>query len=56
MSTIVQKAASSVKNWWIYLIIGVFLILSSIYIFMTPLASFVSLALVFSIMMLFDVF
>ncbi len=54
MSTIVQKAASSVKNWWIYLIIGVFLILSSIYIFMTPLASFVSLALVFSIMMLFD--
>jgi uncharacterized membrane protein HdeD (DUF308 family) len=54
MSTVVQKAANSVKNWWFYLVIGILLILGSIYVFMTPLASYVSLAIVFSVMMLFD--
>ncbi len=54
MAALIQKAASSVKNWWLYLIIGILLILGSIYIFMTPLATFVSLAMVFSVMMLLD--
>lgn len=54
MATIVQKAAGSIKNWWLYLVIGILLALGSIYVFMTPLASFVSLALVFSMLMLFD--
>ncbi|MBK6878242.1 MAG: DUF308 domain-containing protein [Ignavibacteria bacterium] len=54
MATIVQRAAGSIKNWWLYLVIGILLVLGSIYVFMTPLASFVSLALVFSMLMLFD--
>jgi uncharacterized membrane protein HdeD (DUF308 family) len=54
MATIVQKAVGSIKYWWLYLVIGIVLALGSIYVFMTPLASFVSLAIVFSIMMLID--
>ena len=44
----------SVKNWWLYLVAGVFLVVGSIWVFMTPVESYVALAWLFSILVLVD--
>ena len=52
MSNIISKIKGTVKNWWVFLIIGVLLIIASIWIFRTPLESFINLAKIFSILIL----
>ncbi len=52
MSNIISKVTSSVKNWWVFLIIGAMLVFGAIWIFKTPVESFVSLALLFSTLIL----
>jgi uncharacterized membrane protein HdeD (DUF308 family) len=52
MSNIISKVSNSVKNWWIFLIIGVLLIFGAVWMFKTPVESFVSLALLFSTLIL----
>jgi len=52
MSNIISKVSHSVKNWWIFLIIGVLLIFGAIWMFKTPVESFVSLAYLFSTLIL----
>ena len=46
--------SKTLKNWWILLVLGIAFIFLSIWIFRTPLASYVSLALVFSILIFAD--
>ena len=48
-STILETAKSSAKNWWLSLIVGVLFIIVGIWIFRTPVASYMSLSLLFSI-------
>ena len=47
-----EKIAKTIKNWWVPLVIGILLILLSIYVFQHPIANFVALAMFFSIMLI----
>ena len=49
-----EKVKNVIKNWWILLIIGILLILSSIYIYSTPAASYLTLSVFFALVILFD--
>jgi uncharacterized membrane protein HdeD (DUF308 family) len=44
-----KTVVSSIKHWWIPLIIGVVLAGAGIYVFATPLASYLALSLIFSV-------
>ena len=60
MSNLISKVSGSVKNWWVFLIIGILLIMSAYWMFSTPVESFVGLASFFSALIfvsgLFSVF
>ncbi|MCA0931618.1 DUF308 domain-containing protein [Lutimonas saemankumensis] len=60
MSNLISKVSGTVKNWWVFLIIGILLILSAYWMFSTPVESFVGLASFFSALIfvsgLFSVF
>ena len=49
MSSYLQAFRQSIKHWYIPLIIGILLIVMGFYIFTVPLATYVTLALMFSI-------
>ncbi len=48
-TTILSSVQSAVKNWWISLLIGILYIIAGVWVFQTPLASYVSLSIVFSV-------
>ena len=52
MSNIITQTITTVKNWWVFLLTGILFIASSIYILTTPTESFVTLAWIFSILVL----
>ena len=52
MTNVISKLKGTVKNWWVFLIVGILLIIGSIWIFRTPIESFISLAVIFSILIL----
>ena len=60
MSNLVSKVSGTIKNWWIFLILGVLLLMSAYWMFTTPVESFVGLASLFSALIfvsgLFSVF
>ena len=51
---VVNKIKYTIYNWWIYLIIGFFFLLGSVYVFSVPAASYLSLSIFFAAFMLFD--
>ncbi|TYB79503.1 HdeD family acid-resistance protein [Bizionia myxarmorum] len=48
-TTILSSAQSAVKNWWVSLLLGILYIIAGVWVFQTPLASYVSLSIIFSI-------
>ena len=60
MSNLISKVTGTVKNWWVFLIMGVLLIISAYWMFTTPVESFIGLASLFSALIfvsgLFSVF
>lgn len=52
MANVISKIKGTVKNWWVFLIVGILLIIGSVWIFRTPVESFIGLAQIFSIMIL----
>ncbi len=52
MTNIVSEVSHSVKNWWVFLIIGILMIVGSIWMFKTPADSFAGLSAFFSILIL----
>lgn len=52
MSNFISKVSGTVKNWWVFLIIGVLLIIGAIWMFKTPVESFVGLVSFFSMLIL----
>jgi uncharacterized membrane protein HdeD (DUF308 family) len=48
-TTVLSSAQSTVRNWWISLLIGILYIIAGVWVFQTPLASYVSLSIVFSV-------
>jgi uncharacterized membrane protein HdeD (DUF308 family) len=60
MSNLISKVSGTIKNWWVFLILGVLLLISAYWMFTTPVESFVGLASLFSALIfvsgLFSVF
>ncbi len=54
METFIQGVKQTIKYWWIFLLVGIVLIISGIGVFMTPLESYLFLSILFSINILFD--
>ena len=52
MTNVISKIKGTVKHWWVFLIIGILLLIGSIWIFRTPTESFINLAQIFSILIL----
>ena len=52
MSNLIEDIKYSVKNWWWFLVSGLLFIATGIAIFASPVASYVSLSIVFSILMI----
>ena len=48
MSNVLSKISGTVKNWWVFLIIGILLLISSFWMFSSPVEAFVGLAGLFS--------
>ena len=51
MNAFNEKISSAVQNWWVSLLLGLLYILIAICLMFTPLASYVSLSILFSIAM-----
>jgi uncharacterized membrane protein HdeD (DUF308 family) len=52
MTNVISQAVSIIKNWWVFLLSGILLIVGSIWVIFTPLESYVALAWLFSILVL----
>lgn len=50
MAHAMSKVTHSVKNWWIFSIIGILMIIGAIWMFNTPIESFVGLTVFFSML------
>ncbi len=48
-TSVISSVKSAAKNWWLSLILGVLFILLGMWVFRTPLASYISLSMLFSI-------
>ena len=60
MSNLVSKVSGTIKNWWVFLLLGILLLISAYWMFSTPVESFIGLASLFSALIfvsgLFSVF
>ena len=52
MSNAISAITGTIKNWWVFLIIGIMILIGSYYMFITPVESFVGLAGLFSALIL----
>ncbi|MGD9328479.1 MAG: HdeD family acid-resistance protein [Cyclobacteriaceae bacterium] len=50
MTSLLKEIKRTVKNWWIFLILGIILVIFGIWVMMTPLESYITLAIFFSAM------
>lgn len=48
MSNLLSNVSKTIKNWWVFLVLGILLILSAFWMFKTPVESFIGLASLFS--------
>ena len=51
---IISKLKSTINNWWISLVLGFLFLLGSFYIFTVPVASYLTLSILFATLILFD--
>jgi len=49
-----NKIKSTINNWWIYLILGIFFLMGSFYVFSVPEKSYLTLSIFFAAFMLVD--
>lgn len=50
MTSLLKEVKRTVKNWWIFLILGIFLVICGFWVMMTPVESYITLAIFFSVM------
>ena len=48
-TTILDSAKKSIKNWWISILVGILYILAGVWVMRTPLESYISLSIIFSV-------
>ena len=51
-SSVIENIRRNVNHWYLPVLVGVFFIVAGVYIFMTPVASYLSLAILFSVLFL----
>ena len=51
--TLTMKAARAIKHWWLYLVCGILCIAAGIAVFAFPMDSYMTLGIIFGILMLF---
>jgi len=49
--TLFKKVKSAIKNWWVHLLLGVLFIIMGIWVMSTPISSYLSLSIFFSVLM-----
>lgn len=52
IDTLTERAGRSVRHWWLYLITGILSIIASIVVFCRPVESYVTLSIMFGVIML----
>ena len=52
MTNVISEFKGTAKNWWVFILTGILFIIGGIWIFKTPVGSFVGLATFFSILIL----
>jgi uncharacterized membrane protein HdeD (DUF308 family) len=52
--SVLQEIKTSINNWWIYLVLGILLLLGSFYVFSVPEGSYITLSLFFAAFILVD--
>ncbi len=59
MTSLLKEVKQTVKNWWLFAILGILLIIGGIYVITVPVESYVTLSIFFSVMIfvngIFDV-
>ncbi|WP_200859806.1 hypothetical protein [Winogradskyella psychrotolerans] len=53
-TTVLNSTLLVTKNWWLSILIGLVYIILGVWVFRTPLASYISLSVIFSIFILFQ--
>lgn len=54
MASILKTAKKTIKNWWLFVLMGALLVIGGIYVMVTPMESYVGLAIFFSVMIFFN--
>lgn len=54
MSNVLKTTISTIKNWWVFLLMGILFIAGGVYVFQTPEESYVALAWLFSALVLIN--
>ncbi len=54
MTNIISEAISAVKNWWLFLILGILLVLGGFWVTRTPVESYLALSMVFVALILIN--
>ncbi|MFT4152273.1 HdeD family acid-resistance protein [Parafilimonas sp.] len=49
--TFFKTVKSAIKNWWVHLLIGILFIIMGIWVISTPVSSYISLSIFFSVLM-----
>jgi len=52
--SVIQEIKATINNWWIYLVLGIVLVLGSFYVFSTPESSYLTLSVFFAAFILVD--
>jgi uncharacterized membrane protein HdeD (DUF308 family) len=52
--SVLQEIKTSINNWWIYLVLGILLLLGSFYVFSVPEGSYITLSMFFAAFILVD--
>jgi len=49
MSSLLKEVKQTIKNWWLFVLMGVLLLIGGVWVMMTPIESFIGLSIVFSV-------
>ncbi len=52
MTNLISEVTSTIKNWWLFLILGTLLVVGGIWVFTTPAASYLALTVLFVVLLL----
>lgn len=52
MTNVISEVISTIKNWWLFLILGILLVAGGIWVMATPAASYLALAVLFIVLLL----